>query len=402
MDERGVAAPVLGRRIDGDDLRYGVARLEAGELRAARSGHAIERGGVGEREQAPDGARRVQGRLTEALIELAAPSARDVGDDAVEHLASGFVLVQAQIEQVAQESAGLRHADHVGALELAGTRIAGARRARPKPGCRVAHGEEPEADEGRVLGPVDELVDLPRLEPTGERDVRGVGEPPRRPRDGDRRRAGVLADGQARRRIVEVGSRLGDVVSVGHRQGLDARVGPPLAEHRTADRPVVAAGHRHGEREETILARDVVLPAAPRDRVAVPHQEPVAELLRARRVGHADGAVEHPQRDLAAAVRDVEKEPAVAARRIDGPQQIEVRGGLDEPGAVARRQGQIRDGLVRLVAGIDAQAQDTDDLLVGARFTERPALQDDRAPRDLERRHGHGMAPSGGRLSAAL
>src|SRR5262249_33040858 len=95
------------------DLWHGVARLEPRELRAALSGHLIERRGIGERKQASDRGGRVQGGLPEALVELAATGARDVNDHAVEPSAAGFVLVQAQVEQVAQEAPGLRDADHV-------------------------------------------------------------------------------------------------------------------------------------------------------------------------------------------------------------------------------------------------------------------------------------------------
>ena len=320
VNERGVAPPVLGRRVDRDDLRHGAARLEAGQLRAALTGHPIDRRGVGEREQAPDGGGRVQRRLAEALVELAAPGARDVRDHPVEDLPGGLVLVQAEIEQVTQEPAGLRHPDDVGVVELAGTRVAGGRRARAKPRGGIAYREEPEADERRILGPVDQLVDLPGLESAGERDVRRVGEPPRRPRDRHRRRAGVLADGEPRRRIAEVGRRLGDVIAVGHRQGVDTGVRSPFAEHRTADQSVLAPRHRHRERQQTVLARHVVLPAAPGHRVPVPHQEPITEVLRGRRVGYADRAVEHPERDLPTAVGNVEQESPLAARGIDGPQ----------------------------------------------------------------------------------
>jgi hypothetical protein len=134
----------------------------------------------------------------------------------------------------------------------------------------------------------------------------------------------------------------------------------------------------------------------------VPHQETVAEVLRGRRVGHADRAVEHPERDLPTAVGNVEQESPLAARGIDGPQQIEICGGLHQPLGAPRRQPDVRDGPVRRVCWIEAEAKHPDDLLVRARRTERPAVQDGRAAGDLERPHGHENAPSVRRLSAVL
>src|SRR5262249_8856308 len=176
---------------------------------------------------------------------------------------------------------------------------------------------------------------------------------------------------------------------------------PPLAEHRAGDGPVGAAREGHGERHETILARDVVLPAAPGDRVTVPHQKAVAEVLRSGRIGHPDRAVEHPEGDLAAAVGHVQEQPGVAACGIDRPQHVEVRRGLDEPGRSARSHGEVRDRLIYQMRRVDAEAKDAGDLLVGARITESMSVEYERAAGDLERGYGHGMDPPAGRLSAA-
>ena len=401
VHEGGVAAPVLGRRVGQDELRQLALRLEAREQRAALAGHRIDRGDVGEREQASDRAGGVQRRLTEALVELAAAGAGDVRHHAVEDRAPRLVLVQAEVEEVAEEPPGLRHAQDVGALELgrAGVALGGGREAEP--GGRVAHGDEAEADEGRLLGAVDQLVDLPGLEAAVEAHVGRVGEPPRRARDRGGGSAGVLANRQAGRRVVEIGRGVPDVVAVGEGQRGDAAVRPPLAQERARDRAGVTAGRRHREGHEAVLARDVVLPAAPRHRVAVAHEKAVAEILGRRRIGHAHRAVEHPERHLAAAVGHVEEEPAVAARGVPRPQHVEVRFALDQTRRVARGQGEIGDGLVRRVSRVDADAEDPRDLLVGARVTEGAAVEHRRTLCDPERCHGHRIDSSCGRVSAA-
>ena len=69
-------------------------------------------------------------RLAKALVELAAPATGDQGYEAVKDQALALVLVQAQIQEVAQEPAALRAAKAIGVLDLPGTRIALLRRRR--------------------------------------------------------------------------------------------------------------------------------------------------------------------------------------------------------------------------------------------------------------------------------
>ena len=67
-------------------------------------------------------------------------------------------------------------------------------------------------------------------------------------------------------------------------------------------------------------------------------------MRRLARVGYARRAVEDVDGDLAAAVRHIQKEAAIAS--AGGAKEIEVRGGLDEPLGIARGQAQIGDGLI--------------------------------------------------------
>src|SRR5262245_58462798 len=60
--------------------------------------------------------RVVPGRLGEAMVEEAEPTARDVRDDAIEDRAICFIGVEAKIEEVAKETAALRDAERMGAL----------------------------------------------------------------------------------------------------------------------------------------------------------------------------------------------------------------------------------------------------------------------------------------------
>jgi hypothetical protein len=76
----------------------------------------------------------------------------------------------------------------------------------------------------------------------------------------------------------------------------------------------------------------------------VPHQEAVAEIFRGRRIVRSGRAIEHPERDLPAPVRDIEEESTVAA--ADGPEEIEVRRELQFPMGVTGRELNVDDSLV--------------------------------------------------------
>src|SRR5262249_24555244 len=84
-----------------------------------------------------DRAGGVQRRLTEAMVELAAAGAGDERHHAVEDGAPRLVLIEAEVEEVAEEPSGLRHTQDVRALELtrAGVAVGGGR--QPQPGARA-------------------------------------------------------------------------------------------------------------------------------------------------------------------------------------------------------------------------------------------------------------------------
>jgi hypothetical protein len=182
-----------------------------------------------------------------------------------------------------------------------------------------------------------------------------------------------------------------DVVAVGQRQHVHPRVRPELAADTLGD--AGHSGHRH--RHHAVAPRHVGLPADPGHRVAVAHQELIAEILAGRRVVRARSGVEHAEGDLAAAVGHVEEQPAAPA--VERPQEVEVGGVLHEPAGIARGQTQVRDRLVGPGRRIRGEVQHALELLVRvgrpARALERGAVQHRLAPDDLEPDHSHRVCP---------
>ena len=189
--------------------------------------------------------------------------------------------------------------------------------------------------------------------------------------------------------IVGPGHGMRNVVAVGEGQRISAAIRPELATD--------AAGYtrdtRHAEGHHAILARDVGLPADPRQRVAVAHEKPVAEVLRARGVVRPRCAVEHAEGDLASPVGHVEKKATAAP--AEGAEQVEVRRGLDSSRGVPRGKLEVSDGLVHGQARIHLEAEHPHDLLVGAGRAEGGAVQHGLASFYLESHHGHGIPPLG-------
>ena len=99
----------------------------------------------------------------------------------------------------------------------------------------------------------------------------------------------------------------------------------------------------------------VPLPSHPEQREALAHQRAVAELRRGRRIRGVRGVLEHRQNPLGAAIAGFVEQAAVAARRIDRLQEIEVRRELDEPLRVLRREMQIDDAPILRQRGIERE-----------------------------------------------
>ena len=159
---------------------------------------------------------RVDVRVGEADVDEHAIGAGNGRDDAVEHAAVRFVLVEPKVDEVAQEPAGLGRAGRVGATDAAGERI-GARVGLVAQERRdVARRGMPEAHHDRIPGRVDQLVNPVGIEAIEIADVqrrrgeavaaaRAAAKRPavgrnRRPRRGD-----AVPDREGRMRRLEIG-----------------------------------------------------------------------------------------------------------------------------------------------------------------------------------------------------
>src|SRR4051812_22673723 len=105
VDQRGVTAPILARGVGEEDFRHKMARGEAFKETVAPTADRIGGGHLVERERI---ARKRRRRLPEAHVEIAAAlAAGDVYQQAVEHDLRRLILVEAEIEELAQKTPAL-------------------------------------------------------------------------------------------------------------------------------------------------------------------------------------------------------------------------------------------------------------------------------------------------------
>src|SRR5207244_6183537 len=130
----------------------------------------------------------------------------------------------------------------------------------------------------------------------------------------------------------------------------------------------------------------------------VARQKAVAAIFFGGRVRDARRAVEHAERDLAAAVGDIEEERTVAA--ANGPKKVEVGRAFDEATRVARRVREIGDVRVNGMLRVNGKPERPFDLFVGARAAERTTSEHGLTTLDLELRGGHRHPPVIARLRA--
>src|SRR5215831_18368279 len=104
-------------------------------------------------------------RLREAVVKLAVLATGNVGDEPIEDHAVLLILVQPEVQEVAEEAAALGHAKTVGILQVPSANIALRSSAVLEEGPEITGGEQATPDHGCACGRIDHLVDFPRYEP---------------------------------------------------------------------------------------------------------------------------------------------------------------------------------------------------------------------------------------------
>ena len=360
---------VLDRRVGVEDLRRVRADPRVRERSLARAAHRILQGRVGERECGDVVAR--SHRLRPALVQVDSRRAGDVREDGVEHLPILFVGVEPFVQEAAQKSSALRRAEAVGV-----THRRGGIRLMLQPRGGIANRGEAEAGDWRVRRAVRDLVSRPRLEAAVERH--GVtGEAPPRARNLAARRREELRTGG------EAAVRAGRIDGVVARQIVDrefsrACVCRPLRADDAGDRGATIGRHRHADAHRQRPLGHIELPPDPDQRVAEPHQEPIAKIVVGRRVWRP-AAIEAVQRDLVTAIEDVDERCAVSSRRLR-PQDVQIGRELDAARGVDGGLVEVGDDLVVGILGVDGEMDRADDLLVARQAEVGTA-------RDLDARH---------------
>ena len=265
---------------------------------------------------------------------------------------SCFVLVEAEIEKLPQIPPALRRAEGIGMPDVAGAGIAVLCAAMAQKGDGVARRQQAQPDYRGARRRVDHVIDLARHEPCREVDMVGVGnyppgfqpgERPFLPRDHSRGGIIAVAHQQGRVRVIEIVARIGAVPPVGKQLDLARGAGLETHQKPAGDRTAVPLRLRNLDAHQPVDGRHVVLPAAPHDGVAVAHQEAVARIGRRTGVDRSRDAIEGRQRQAVAAVRHVEQQAMIAAPRVFGGQDADIRGEMHEAIAIARSQVDIGD-----------------------------------------------------------
>ena len=211
---------------------------------------------------------------------------------------------------------------------------------------RIADRRRAHADDRRILGSVDDFVNLPRLEAAGQIHASAV-QFPFALRDEAARPFDRVAHGERVGGIVRVGDRVGDVIAIGERRVERHLRDNHLAADDAHDRLAVVCGDGRIDADEALALRRIELPADPEQREALLHQEAVAHLCFGRRIEAARRLVVEAEHPFAAAVRDLVQHGAVAAFDLFRLDQKEVRRELHAPARVSRRLVDVGDDLVR-------------------------------------------------------
>ena len=359
-----------------------VGRFDAREEPVAHVGVGVGLCHVGEREDV-GGVELVQermsvpGRLGEPVVEAAAAATGDVRHHAVKRLPLRLVGVEPVIEEGAQEPAALRDPPRDGPIERAGWDRQLRRRRILEVRDGVAHGGRSQPDERRVLGDIHHVVEPVRLEPAFEidtgpvrHDLTRVG-PPGEPPPVARHHAALpvhrVPDGHDVRRVARVRYFVGLMVPVGERPVVGDFADDDLAADQPGDRGSVVGGDRWKHSYASATQRHVELPSQPEQREPVLEQEPVAHFLVGLWGSAATSVVVVAQHSLAAPVRHLVEQGAVAACDVLGFDQVEVGPELHLAVRVAGRVVDVGDDPVGRIVRVDGEVDRPFDPLEGAR-----------------------------------
>ena len=99
MSERRVAAPILSGTVGVDHARHASVGTLAIEQAGGSAGQRVRLGRIGKREQMTDRRCRLYRRLRMAVIELAAASASNVGEDTVDGRSSVLATIETEMQE---------------------------------------------------------------------------------------------------------------------------------------------------------------------------------------------------------------------------------------------------------------------------------------------------------------
>ena len=383
MGQGAVSAPVFGGGVGVDDFGGDAAPGCFGQ--DAVGAVAVE---VAEGQQVVDAVVGQAGGLSEADVEFAHFAAGDVGQHSVkDDAAGGFVPVQAQVEELAEEASALAASVGVGAAQGAGERVDGAGgvgRFVAQPGGDVPRGQQAEANYRGVTGFVADAIDLARRKAAVQSDAGGIGEAaavgghtgecPLRAGDDGFGAVLVVLNGKDGIPAFQVVGRIGLVVAVGEELRVGGQGGLEGYDDRAGDRGAVGVnGVGDSAAEQAGGVGDVVLPAAPDQGVAGAHQVAVAG-MREGFGGRIGGAVEVFEGQFPAPVGDVQQQPAVAVVVVHGLEDAEIGGEFHQAGEVAGGEGDVGDNGVVGMFRVNGEMGEAVNALVGAHRAEGLAV----------------------------
>src|SRR5262249_6580309 len=194
----------------------------------------------------------------------------------------------------------------------------------------------------------------------------------------------VRRAGWVERRIA---GRVGSTAHIAERAGRIGRIRSERRRYPPGDWFSLIKRGRRIERHQAAASWNIELPSDPDERVALPHEEAVAEIRIGGRVEHPRCAVEIVKDVLAPSVEDGEQHGAICARGVLRSKDVEIGRKGHAPGRIARRLVEIDDDLVAGMLGIDREEDLADELLVRSMGAKRLAAENVRARRNLDSRY---------------